>query len=114
MYPPNPDQFDNFIGQLFEFSRIIEFRLNDNLVMATLCDQLTDGYSAIYTFFDPALHSRGLGTYAILWQIYQCQKQQLPYLYLGFWIEMSKKMNYKSSYKPHQIFHTDKWQSSAN
>lgn len=110
MYPPSREQFDSFIGELYDFSQIVEFRLEDQLVMVSLCDQLSDGLSAIYTFFDPALEKRSLGTYAILWQIQHCTRQDLPFLYLGFWVAGCNKMNYKSCYRPNEIYTEGKWQ----
>lgn len=110
MYPPSREQFDSFVGELYDFSRIIEFRLDDRLVMVSLCDQLTDGLSAIYTFFDPTLENRSPGTYAILWQIQYCAQENLPFLYLGFWIDGCSKMNYKSRYRPNEIYTEGKWQ----
>ena len=114
MFPPDQDQFDSFIGQLYPFSKIIEFTVDDNLIMIALCDELEDGYSAIYTFFDPDLSSRGLGVYSVLWQIEHCSNKSLPYLYMGFWIEQCDKMNYKSNYKPNEVFHSDKWRAIAS
>ena len=109
MYPPDREQFDSFIGQLYPFSRIIEFTLRGKLVMVALCDELEDGCSAIYTFFDPDHKDRGLGVYSALWQIDYCVTLQLPYLYMGFWVEKCNKMNYKSSYRPNEIFHAGRW-----
>lgn len=114
MFPPNQDQFENFIGQLYSFSKLIEFAIDNKIIMVALCDELEDGYSAIYTFFDPSYSNRGLGVYSVLWQIDHCQRLGLPYLYMGFWIEECDKMNYKSNYKPNEIFHTDKWQPGSN
>ncbi len=110
MYPPSRDQFDSFIGELYDFSQIIEFRLGKELVMVALCDHLSDGLSAIYTFFDPAHEKRSLGAFAILWQIQLCLQMDLPFLYLGFWVAECNKMNYKSFYRPHEIFVEGKWQ----
>jgi len=114
MFPPDKDQFDSFIGQLYPFSKIIEFSIGGNIVMVALCDALEDGYSAIYTFFDPDFRERGLGVYSALWQIEHCSSLGLPYLYMGFWIEACDKMSYKSNYKPNEIFHTNHWQPGSN
>jgi len=111
MYPPSRDQFDSFIGELYDFSQIIEFKLGDEPVMVALYDQLSDGLSAIYTFFDPTYGKRSLGAFAILWQIQLCRQLDLPYLYLGFWVAECNKMNYKSFYRPHEIFVEGRWQA---
>lgn len=109
MYPPNPNQYESFIGNHSPFARHVEFRLEDKLVMVSVMDQLSNALSAIYTFYDPTLVSRSLGSYAILWQIQLALEQNLPYLYLGFWIEQCEKMRYKSNYKAHQILNDGQW-----
>ena len=88
-------------------SYLIEFRDTSQLVMVALVDELPNGLSAVYTFFDPAI--AGLGTYAILWQILYCQQHQLPWLYLGYWIEQSRKMSYKTQFVPYQLFSHGQW-----
>jgi translation initiation factor IF-1 len=67
-------------------------------------DVLDDGMSAAYTFFDPALSKRSLGSYAILWQIEEARRRNLDWLYLGYWIGSSPKMRYKGGYRPQQRF----------
>ncbi len=109
MYPPSRDQFDSFIGEIYDFSQIAEFWLDEQLAMVALFDQLSDGLSAIYTFFDPGLQKRSLGTYAILWQVKYCARIGLPYLYLGFWVANCQKMNYKSCYRPNEIYSDGHW-----
>ena len=88
-------------------SYLIEFRDKSQLVMVALVDELPDGLSAVYTFFDPTIS--GLGTYAILWQILYCQQNQLKWLYLGYWIEQSRKMSYKTQFVPYQLFSHGQW-----
>ena len=57
----------------------------------------------------PALPERSLGVMALLWQIEQCQRLQLPYLYLGYWINQCQKMEYKSQYRPLEILRSGAW-----
>ncbi len=99
-----------FISHRVE-SQMIEFTLNDRLVAVAVIDTQLDGISAVYTFFDPALESRGLGTFAILWQIEACRSRVLPYLYLGYQINECKKMAYKTAFKPYQLLEHGSWQS---
>lgn len=80
-----------------------------NLVAVSLTDTLSDGLSMIYSFFDPGLTSRSLGTYMILDHIEQTRKLGLPYLYLGFWVDGSRKMAYKSRFLPQERLSEDGW-----
>jgi len=73
-------------------------------------DVMLDGLSAIYTFFDPDEQARGLGRYAILWQIETARSVGLPYLYLGYWIRNCGKMAYKSDYRPLELLLENRWQ----
>lgn len=78
-----------------------EYRTADRrLVAACLVDRLSDGLSAVYSFFDPDFDGQSLGTYIILRLIDQCRRAGLPYLYLGYWINGSRKMAYKSRFQP--------------
>ena len=82
------------------------------LVAAALCDRLSDGISMVYSFFDPALTDRSLGSYMILEHMDFARRQGLPYLYLGYWIDGCRKMSYKSRFMPQQKLTPDGWQSS--
>jgi leucyl-tRNA---protein transferase len=89
---------------------IIEFRdAHDHLVAACLGDRLGDGLSAVYSFFTPGLERRSLGTYAVLWLIERARTLQLPYVYLGYWVQESRKMAYKARFKPSEILVNGIW-----
>ena len=78
---------------------IAEFRdAAGTLVAASLIDRLDDGVSAVYSFYDPSLEKRSLGTWSILWLVEECRRQGLPYVYLGYWIGESPKMAYKARF----------------
>jgi leucyl-tRNA---protein transferase len=96
-------------------SRIIEYRLptaykpEGELVAAVLVDLLNDGVSLIYSFYDPELETRSLGTFIILDMIRRTARLALPYVYLGFWIRDSHKMQYKARFLPQERLSPDGW-----
>ncbi len=79
------------------------------LVAAALCDQLYDGASMVYSFFDPDEADRSLGTYMILERILAMQAAHLPHLYLGYFIEACQKMAYKTRFMPHELYIDGAW-----
>ncbi len=91
-------------------SRVLELRHpHDGLLGAMLVDTLTDGLSAVYSFFDPAARRRSLGTFIVLAAIELLEKRQSPFLYLGYWIARSRKMSYKSGFRPLQALGPTGW-----
>ena len=103
------DQYSHFLLQSRVNTRLIEFRDEGRLVMVSIIDQLSDGLSSVYTFFDPDLPGASFGTYNILWQLDQCRELGLPYLYLGYWIAESRKMAYKRRFSPLEALRPDGW-----
>lgn len=88
---------------------LYEFRSAERLLAVAVVDHLAQGFSAVYTFFDPAEHARSLGVYAVLWQIEELKRRGLPWLYLGYWIKECRKMNYKGRYRPLEIYRDGQW-----
>jgi len=89
---------------------LAEFREpGGRLVAACLTDRLVNGLSAVYSFFDPKLHGRSLGTYMILWLVEQAKAAGLSYVYLGFWIADCAKMSYKSAFRPIEGYTPEGW-----
>lgn len=110
MYPASVEQYQSFLNTKLDFARFYEFRLDEKLLAIAVTDVLTSGLSAMYTFFEPEDTRRSLGRYAILWQIQECLRLNLPYLYLGYWVKDCKKMNYKTQYQPLEGFINEHWQ----
>jgi arginyl-tRNA--protein-N-Asp/Glu arginylyltransferase len=109
MYPPSPEQFETFLTQAWGRTHFFGFYEKDHLLGVAVVDELDDAFSAVYTFFDPDEHKRSLGSYAILWQIEEAQRRNLPHVYLGYWIKNCRKMNYKSRYRPLEVLINDQW-----
>ena len=111
MYPPDREQYQSFLDNARECTRYYRFYDGGRLIAIAVVDELLDGLSAIYTFFDPDLDVRSLGRYAILWQVQRAREQELDYLYLGYWIRGCRKMAYKSEYRPLEIYVNGRWSS---
>ena len=112
------EQYTQFLLHSHVNTRLVEFREADSgadpgvLKMVCAVDILDTGISAVYTFFDPdALGS--LGTYAVLWQIEQARRLGLEHVYLGYWIEHSGKMRYKTRFLPHERLLQGSWKPYA-
>ena len=91
---PNKKQYGNQKGEL---------------LAAALCDQLSDGLSLVYSFFTPDEAKRSLGTYIILSHISRAKELGLPYLYLGYWVKGSPKMQYKTRFQPIEYLGPQGW-----
>ena len=107
------EQYRHFLLQSNVESRLVEFREDGVLRMVSILDQLQDGVSSVYTFFDPDINGASFGTYNILWQIELCRELDLPYLYLGYWIKQSRKMAYKIHFQPMEGLIDGRWQPLA-
>ena len=95
-------------------SRIVEYYDQTDqgreLIAVCLTDVLSDGLSMVYSFFDPDYAHRSLGTYVILDHIEIAREANLDYVYLGYWVPGSRKMDYKARFKPLEIFRGGNWQ----
>jgi arginine-tRNA-protein transferase len=101
-------------------TRLVEYRLRGAdtaingrgagpLLAVALTDVLSDGLSMVYSFFDPEESGRSLGTYMILDHIERARRMGLPYVYLGYWVQGSRKMDYKAKFLPQERLTPDAW-----
>jgi leucyl-tRNA---protein transferase len=91
-------------------TRIFQLRAPDGrLVAVVLADRIADGYSAIYSFFDPTESQRSLGVMLILTLVREATVDHLPYVYLGYWIGKARKMSYKARFRPLQALGPHGW-----
>jgi leucyl-tRNA---protein transferase len=82
------------------------------LIGACITDQQADGLSMIYSFFEPDdVHRPGLGNFIILDHILRAAEANLPYVYLGYWIRGSQRMEYKVKFRPIERLGPDGWHS---
>lgn len=109
-----PHEFDQFLIGNWSHGRFMEIRApaahgQGKLLAVAVTDVTPLGLSAVYTFFEPDEEKRGLGTFGILQQIAWAQRANLPHLYLGYWIQGHRKMDYKRRYRPLEYFDGRRW-----
>ncbi len=108
-------EFSSMVEETPVRSRIVEYSMayekyeRTELSAVCLTDLMDDGLSLVYSFFDPDLHKSSLGTYMILDHIKIAQEAGLPYVYLGYWVPGSPKMDYKSKFNAVEIYHNGAW-----
>jgi arginine-tRNA-protein transferase len=90
-------------------THFMELRLDETLVGVAVTDVLEEGLSAVYTFLDPRFSDRAPGTFAILAQIEHARNLGLSYLYLGYWLRDSRKMQYKDRFRPIEAWDGHAW-----
>lgn len=109
MDDPAPADFERFLLNPWGETLFVEIRDGDTIIGVAVTDATSDGLSAVYTFFDPEWDTRGLGRYCILQQIELCQSMSFPYLYLGYWVDGCRKMQYKTEFRPQERFDGHAW-----
>lgn len=111
MYPPDREQYRSFLNNGLGCTHYFCLYDNGALVAVTVADQMQDGLAAVYTFYDPEVEQRSLGTYAVLLQIQEARRLGLDYVYLGYWIRDCAKMNYKTRFQPLELLIDGVWRS---
>jgi len=110
MANPEKEDFKQFLYCKWSDTQFLEFRLDSKLIALAVSDIVSDGVSAVYSFFDPGMTKNSLGTFCVLQQIKYAETLGLDYVYLGYWIEDHPKMHYKNNFKPLQLFKNEQWQ----
>lgn len=105
-----PDSYESLIKADWSTSKLLEFRLENKLMMVAVIDIFDDGVSAVYTYFDPEFSSRGLGVFGVLSEIEYVKSLHFDWLYLGYWNPKTNKMSYKVNYQPMEFFDGQNWQ----
>lgn len=102
-------EFEQFLVGRWSESRFMELREGGRLLAVAVTDLVPAALSAVYTFYDPAEASRGLGTLAILRQIDWARRDDRRHLYLGYWIRGHAKMDYKRRFSGLERFDGRSW-----
>lgn len=109
MDKPSPADYASFLVWP-SHTLFVEIRLHERLMAVAAVDAVDAAWSAVYTFYSPEAPQRGLGTFAILWEIHEACRLGLEWLYLGYWVAASPKMAYKQRFLPHERLMDSGWQ----
>ena len=114
MDPEDREAFRSFLSSAWGYTEVMSLRDGAGRLLAGgVIDRVPQGLSAVYTYFDPELPGRSLGTFAILAEIERARALGLPYLYLGYWVPGSAKMDYKSRFRPLEVLGATGWRPAA-
>jgi arginine-tRNA-protein transferase len=101
-------------------THIVEYRAKSrdhgpgDLMACALVDVMSDGLSLVYSFYDPDVSRRSLGSFVILDHVIQAGLASLPYVYLGYWVRGSDKMDYKVRFSPIELLKPEGWTLTAS
>jgi len=97
---------ENFVDGSHDFGKEVLYMLDGKLIGVDLIDILDDGISSIYFYYDPDYPQLSLGTYSLLYQVELAKILDLPWIYLGYWVDGCKAFAYKPNFQPQEILHT--------
>lgn len=109
MADADPQKYLRFLTTRHVTTLFYEIRRESRLLAVAVVDMLPDGLSAVYTFYEPDISMRGLGVFAVMWEIEHAKELGLPWVYLGYWIKESPKMAYKINYRPLEMYREGRW-----
>jgi leucyl-tRNA---protein transferase len=109
----NREAFHGFLECEWNNTEFWEWSDHERPLCVAVVDRVPAALSAVYTFYDPAEVSRGLGTYAVLQQVERALEAGLEHVYLGYWIEGSAKMRYKTNFRPLELLTPRGWRRAA-
>ncbi|QQM31681.1 arginyltransferase [Martelella lutilitoris] len=111
------DDYAVMVEETHVETRLFEYRVSTGrfgeegeLVAVALSDILVDGLSMVYSFFNPAYVKRSLGSYMIVDHVSRAKRLSLPYVYLGYWVKGSRKMDYKKRFRPQEHLTGKGWE----
>lgn len=111
----NRESFHSFLECDWGNAEFWELRApGGRLLAVAVVDRVPMALSAVYTFFDPDESARSLGTLAVLRQIEQAREQRRAYVYLGYWVAGSQKMDYKKNFRPLEVFGPQGWRTAPS
>lgn len=103
-------RYETMVEECASRTMIVEYRNPDGVLIACcLTDELSNGLSMVYSFYLPELTRRSLGVFMVLDHTELCKAHDLKYLYLGYWVKGSPKMEYKARFRPSQILTEHGW-----
>ncbi len=93
-------------------SRVVEYTDGKGGPLKAVCltDVLDDGVSMVYSFYEPELQKKSLGTWMILDHVEIAREAGLPYVYLGYWVPGSSKMGYKAQFSALEVYRRGRWE----
>lgn len=107
--------YRSMIEDTYVETHLIEFRNRQGVLLAgCLVDQISDAYSAVYSYYSPAESNRSLGNFIILWLVQRTQILGMSYVYLGYWIKDCAKMSYKLRYDQIEYLGPSGWEKFQN
>lgn len=92
--------YSSFVHGFNDYGYEVLYLDGNRLVGVDLIDILPSGISSIYFYYDPGYAGYSLGKYSLLRQIMAAKERSLPWIYLGYYVEGCRSLEYKRDYTP--------------